>query len=63
MFDRYIREAVDKHGGDYNYPLLPIKDYLAQFDLVVANLEGPITSNGSEYRDSDGREKQSGVHI
>lgn len=48
MFDRYIREDVEKHGGDYNYPLQPVKDFLSQYDLVVANLEGPISENDSK---------------
>ncbi|HBB36549.1 MAG: hypothetical protein UX02_C0002G0046 [Candidatus Moranbacteria bacterium GW2011_GWC1_45_18] len=48
MFDRYIREAVEKYGkGNYNYVLEPVKDKLAEYDLVVGNLEGPITDNQS----------------
>jgi len=44
MFDRYIREGVRKYGdGDYNYIFSQIKDKLAGYDLVVGNLEGPIT--------------------
>jgi poly-gamma-glutamate synthesis protein (capsule biosynthesis protein) len=57
MFDRYIRETAEKHGGDYNYPLLPVKDFLSQFDLVVANLEGPITDNSSRSIDTKMDEK------
>lgn len=48
MFDRYIREGVKKYGrGDYNYVLDQIKDKLAGYDLVVGNLEGPITDKSS----------------
>ncbi len=48
MFDRHIREAVEKYGdGDYDYVLKPIKDKLAEYNLVVGNLEGPITDNNS----------------
>jgi len=62
MFDRHIREAVEKYGGparipmsasgseagkDYNYILEPVKESLSQYDLVVGNLEGPITGNKS----------------
>jgi len=48
MFDRHIREAVEKYGkGDYNYILEPIKESLSQYDLVVGNLEGPIIENES----------------
>lgn len=48
MFDRYIREGVKKYGGgDYNYIFSQIKDKLAEYDLVVGNLEGPITDKNS----------------
>ena len=48
MFDRYIREGVEKYGGgDYNYVFSQIKDKLAGYDLVVGNLEGPITDKNS----------------
>jgi poly-gamma-glutamate synthesis protein (capsule biosynthesis protein) len=48
MFDRYIREAVGKYGkGDYGYIFSNIKDQLNQYDLVVGNLEGPITKKTS----------------
>lgn len=48
MFDRHIREAVGKYGnGDYNYILDPLKEKLSEYDLVVGNLEGPITDNKS----------------
>jgi poly-gamma-glutamate synthesis protein (capsule biosynthesis protein) len=48
MFDRHIREAVGKYGGgNYNYPLASLKEKLAEYDLVVGNLEGPITDNKS----------------
>jgi poly-gamma-glutamate capsule biosynthesis protein CapA/YwtB (metallophosphatase superfamily) len=48
MFDRYIREAVSKYGhGDYNYIFEPLKEKLAEYDLVVGNLEGPITDKST----------------
>jgi poly-gamma-glutamate capsule biosynthesis protein CapA/YwtB (metallophosphatase superfamily) len=47
MFDRYIRQATEKHGGDYNYIFSDIKSDLEQYDLVVGNLEGPITDKQS----------------
>jgi poly-gamma-glutamate capsule biosynthesis protein CapA/YwtB (metallophosphatase superfamily) len=48
MFDRHIREAVEKYGaGDYSYILDPLKEKLSEYDLVVGNLEGPITDNES----------------
>lgn len=45
MFDRYIRTVMRKRGTDY--PLSPLKNTLAEADLVVANLEGPITDQSS----------------
>lgn len=45
MFDRSIRVATDKNGGDYIFSCLG--DTLQKPDLVVANLEGPITNNSS----------------
>lgn len=48
MFDRYIREGVNKYGGgDYDYVFGQIKDKLTEYDLVVGNLEGPITDKSS----------------
>lgn len=48
MFDRHIRNAVSKYGGgEYNYIFEPLKERLAEYDLVVGNLEGPITENES----------------
>ncbi|MFA5871507.1 MAG: CapA family protein [Parcubacteria group bacterium] len=47
MFDRYIRETADKRGGDYDYMFGQVKDLLASEDLVIGNLEGPITDKNS----------------
>lgn len=47
MFDRYIRQSVERHGDDYEYIFLGIKDELSKYDLVVGNLEGPITDKES----------------
>ena len=48
MFDRHIREAVEKYGsGDYDYILAPLKEKLSDYDLVIGNLEGPITNKKS----------------
>ncbi len=41
MFDRSVREATEIHGQDFLFSCL--RDTLASVDLVVANLEGPIT--------------------
>lgn len=45
MFDRSVRAAMDAHGGDFVFSC--IDDTLKNADLVVANLEGPITDNQS----------------
>lgn len=46
MFDRGIKYASDKNGGFY-YVFDNVKKLLQSKDLVVANLEGPITDNKS----------------
>lgn len=45
MFDRTIRREADIHGGDFLFSCL--KGTLAGADIVVANLEGPITAHPS----------------
>lgn len=45
MFDRWIRTVSGKRGGEYI--LAPVREYLQVADLVVANLEGPITDSPS----------------
>lgn len=53
MFDRHVREAVGKYGsGDYNHILESLKEKLSEYDLIVGNLEGPITENESVSIDS-----------
>ena len=46
MFDRTIRSIIDKKGGDFVFSC--IDPLLKKEDLVVANLEGPITNNVSK---------------
>lgn len=41
MLDRYIREMAEKNGYDFIFK--DVSDTLNSADLVVANLEGPIT--------------------
>lgn len=45
MFDRYIRTVMRKHGD--SFPLESLRGILSQADMVVANLEGPVTENVS----------------
>lgn len=42
MLDRTVFIKTKK-ANDYNFPFLKIADFLKNFDLRVANLEGPIT--------------------
>jgi poly-gamma-glutamate synthesis protein (capsule biosynthesis protein) len=45
QFDRYIRSVTEKRGGAFVFDEL--RSALQKVDLVVANLEGPITDNPS----------------
>jgi poly-gamma-glutamate capsule biosynthesis protein CapA/YwtB (metallophosphatase superfamily) len=45
MFDRTMRKVAEAKG--YDYLLSCVKDYLSGFDLVIGNLEGPITLSTS----------------
>lgn len=45
MFDRDIRLAINKNGA--NFILEPLKPLFTSYDLVVTNLEGPVTTNPS----------------
>lgn len=46
MFDRSIRQAMDEKGADFVFSC--IKNELDRADVVVGNLEGPITSHDSK---------------
>lgn len=46
MFDRGIRYYAEKNGGN-DFIFKEISNFLKDNDLVVANLEGPITKNQS----------------
>jgi poly-gamma-glutamate synthesis protein (capsule biosynthesis protein) len=45
IFDRTIRTYADMYGDDH--PFSCVEDELRAYDMVVANLEGPITDNPS----------------
>jgi poly-gamma-glutamate capsule biosynthesis protein CapA/YwtB (metallophosphatase superfamily) len=45
MFDRSVRTVMDEQGGDFIFSCTDA--LLSRTDLVVANLEGPVTSNPS----------------
>jgi len=44
-FDRYMREVINEKGGDFIFSC--IGNSLKEADLVIGNLEGPITDNPS----------------
>jgi|SRR5579862_3871340 len=46
MLDRYVGREIDRHGT--SYPLARVRALLAKADLVVANLECPLTSRPKE---------------
>ena len=45
MFDRFIRVTTEKNGGDFIFSCL--EPLFRSADMVVANLEGPITRSAS----------------
>jgi poly-gamma-glutamate synthesis protein (capsule biosynthesis protein) len=51
MFDRYIRQTIDKKGGEY--VISGVKGIFAGNDFIVGNLEGPITDKPSISVDSE----------
>lgn len=46
MFDRHIRQKADAQGG-YGFLFDQIDELLGSQDLVIANLEGPVTDSDS----------------
>lgn len=50
MFDRTIRDIAEKNG--YSYLFSCMGDYLREFDMVIGNLEGPITNEISLSRNT-----------
>lgn len=45
MYDRSVRAYADEKGDDYIFSCM--KEELVSYDMVVANLEGPITEGSS----------------
>jgi len=46
FLDRYIRQMAEKHGDEHTFGC--VTDLLSRADVVVGNLEGPITDNPSK---------------
>ena len=59
MFDRWIRQVSEKRGGDFVFQ--KIEPLLKSEDLVVGNLEGPITDKTSVSVDSEFGSKENYV--
>ena len=51
MFDRHIRQKIEKSGADFI--LSPLSDLFATYDLAIANLEGPVTDKPSKSVNSE----------
>ena len=51
MFDQWIRTVVRTKGA--SYPLAPLRETFLGADAVIANLEGPITTNDSVSETSE----------
>jgi poly-gamma-glutamate capsule biosynthesis protein CapA/YwtB (metallophosphatase superfamily) len=46
MLDRGVKHMVKKHGEDYTFPFLNIKETLEKADLLFCNLESMISDKG-----------------
>src|SRR3990167_7475696 len=45
FFDRHLRKVMYNKGGDYIFSC--VGDFIKNADVVVGNLEGPVTENAS----------------
>lgn len=50
MLDRHVGEKIDIHGFDYLFEKLETEKFTENYDFVMANLEGDVTSNGTHYK-------------
>lgn len=49
MLDRGVKQKADQKGmGDLNFAFANIKEDLQKYDLLVGNLEGPISDKGED---------------
>jgi len=49
MLDRGVKKAIEKYGeGDFKFPFLKIVEFLKEADLLIGNLEGPISDKGKK---------------
>lgn len=48
MFDRGVKKIILREGEDFGFPFLKIGEKLQNYDLLFANLEGPISERGED---------------
>jgi hypothetical protein len=49
MLDRGVKMKIKYYGkGDYKFPFLKISQFLKEADLLIGNLEGPISDKGKK---------------
>ncbi len=49
MLDRGVKEKVKKYGnGDWKFPFLKVAKELQEADILIGNLEGPISNKGKK---------------
>jgi poly-gamma-glutamate capsule biosynthesis protein CapA/YwtB (metallophosphatase superfamily)/DNA-binding beta-propeller fold protein YncE len=49
MLDREVKKAIEKYGeGDFKFSFLKISPLLKEADILVGNLEGPVSDKGKK---------------
>jgi poly-gamma-glutamate synthesis protein (capsule biosynthesis protein) len=49
MLDRGVKMKIKNYGkGDYKFPFLKVSQFLKKADLLIGNLEGPISDKGKK---------------
>jgi len=49
MLDRGVKNAILKYGeGDFKFPFLNVSQFLTEADLLIGNLEGPVSDKGKK---------------
>ncbi len=49
MLDRSVKKLIDAKGLDYLLKNIEAENFFEGYDLISANLEGPVTNNGDHY--------------
>ena len=50
MLDRHVGEKINIHGFDYLFEKLETEKFTENYDFVMANLEGAVTTDGMHYK-------------